>query len=256
MAYLYKRVKTKHRDFVSRTKVLSYTIKGSKQKRGIRRFKTNESKAERNKRNADLKHKYLMYNNFDIGDWWITLTHSEIREPIEGHKLLMYELSKVGKRLKRKGIPFVYYIKTEASFTQRVHHHLIIKNNYPGIAEMIVDVWLKYGRVSDQRKIYDLENGKLISYIINGGNHKELTFEKYSHSRNMVEPEIEKRLYPADSFREHPKPPKDEYIVEKRQEYKIRYEIANLYNGFADIDGYVYQYYELAKVREIVSNDG
>lgn len=250
VAYLYKRVRTKHRDFVSRTKVLSYTIKGSKRKRGVRCCKTSESRAERNKRNAILKHKFRMYNNFDVNDWWITLTNLVNRDPLEAHKLLMYELNKISKRLKRKGIPFVYYVKTEASDTQRVHHHLLIKNTCPGIAEMIVEAWLKYGRVSDQRKIYDLSNGKLISYILNGGNHKDLNFEKYSHSRNMTEPEVETRLYPADSFRERPKPPPDEYITEKKKEYKVRYEIENLYNGFPDIDGYIYQYYELTKIKE------
>lgn len=255
MPYLYKRIKTKNRDFVTRTKVLSYVISGEKKRRGFRQCKTSESRAERNKRNAKLKRKYLIYNNFDVGDWWLTLTNSQNSNPESAHKSMMYELSKIGKKLKRKGIPFVYFVKTEAGDRQRAHHHLIIKNTAPGIAEMIVKAWQKYGRIADQRQIYNLENGKLVSYFLDGGDHKELTFEKFSHSRNLKEPEIEKRLYPANSFREIPKPPDDNYITENKKEIRIKYKIENLYNGFPDRDGYVFQYYELAKIRKNLGGD-
>ena len=256
MPYLYKRIKTKTRDFVVRTKVLSYVVSGEKKRRGFRQCKTSESRAERNRRNAKLKQKYLIYNNFDVGDWWLTLTHSAEIEPEKAHKIMMYELSKIGKKLKRKGIPFVYFVKTEAGERQRAHHHLIIKNTAPGIAEMIVSAWNDggFGRVSDQKKIYDLENGKLVSYFLDGGDHKELTFEKFSHSRNLKEPEVEKRIYPANSFREMPKAPEAEYITEGKKSYKIKYRVENLYNGFPDLDGYVFQYYELAKIREDIGD--
>ena len=255
MPYLYKRIKTKNRDFVIRTKVLSYVISGEKKRRGFRQCKTSESRAERNRRNAKLKQKYLIYNNFDVGDWWLTLTHSEDRDPEAAHKIMMYELSKISKKLKRRGIPFVYFVKTEAGERQRAHHHLLIKNTAPGIAEMIVEAWQKYGRIADQRQIYNLENGKLVNYFLNGGDHKELNFEKFSHSRNLKEPEVEKRIYPANSFREMPKAPEAESITEGKKSYKIKYRVENLYNGFPDLDGYVFQYYELAKIREDIGDD-
>jgi hypothetical protein len=88
-----------------------------------------------------------------------------------------------------------------------------------------------------------MESGNLIQYFLNGGNHKNLNFEKYSHSRNMKQPEIHTRILPYASFRENPKPPKSYYDNEE-------YIIQNLYNGYCDRDGFIQQEYEIVKKRK------
>lgn len=244
MPYLYKRVITKHADFVTRTKCFYYNPDKAKGKRGVRLCSAGESKKLRNKRNAYLKRKYMIYNNFDVGDMWITLTWQKDMlgelNAEEAHRALMCVLGKIRKKLARKKIPFVYFAKTEAGENTRVHHHLFVKNNFDVIS-MIFDYWKAYGKVKDFQQIYDFGSGRLVKYFLDGGDHKGLDFEKYSHSRNLQEPEIEKHIYPFNSFRENPKPPKDKD--------GIHYEIRNLYNGFADIDGYIYQEYELVKLQ-------
>ena len=240
---LYKRVITKHKDFVTRTKCFYYNPSESKKSRGIRLCKAGETKQERNKRNSYLKKKYEMFENFDVGDYFITLTHKEWLSPDEAHKCMTVVLGKMRKALKRKNVPFVYYGKTEASVTIRPHHHLLIRNTSPEIIGLLLGYWKAFGNVKDVKEIYNIEDGRLISYILDGGAHKGLTFEKYSHSRNLRQPKIEKRIYPYNSFRENPRPPKPKH--------GYRYEIVpgSLYNGFPDIDGFTYQEYELKKIK-------
>lgn len=244
MPVLYKRVKTKHRDFITRTKCFYYNNSSEKRRRGMRMCKTGESKKKRNKRNAYLKRKYEIYNNFDVGDLWITLTNRDAVDPNIAHKRMTGVMSITRKALKKKGTPLVYYGKTEAGENVRPHSHIIIKNTNPEIVGLILKQWQKYGNIKDIKSIYNLSNGKLVTYFLDGGDHKGLDFEKYSHSRNLEQPEIEKRIYPYDSFRTNPRPPKAE------DGYK--YVVKNLYNGFPDRDGYVYQEYELVKMKEVM----
>ena len=240
--YIQKKIKTKHRTFITKSKCFYYNPQKAKGRRGIRRYPTGESKQERNRRNANLKRKYQIYNNFDIGDMWITLTYNQDNIPKDGkeaHKTLMAALGKLQRKLKRKNIPLVYYIKTEAGTHCRVHHHLFVKNNF-AVIDMLYQLWRGYGKVKDFSQIYGMEDGRLVRYFLSGGDHKELNFEKYSHSRNLKEPEIETRILSAKSFREFPKPPKCD-------EEGMEYIIENLTNGYTDIDGYTYQEYEITK---------
>ena len=123
----------------------------------------------------------------------------------------------------------------------RVHHHLLIRNNFDMI-DMIYGYWKKFGKVRDFQEIYNLNNGKLITYFLDGGEHKRLDFEKFTHSRNLKKPKIKTVIMPVKSFRQMPRIPKGENGEE--------YEIQNLYNGYTDRDGYVYQSYELVLKEE------
>lgn len=242
MPYIYKRVHTPHRDFVTRTKCYYFNTGNSKKRRGVRMAPTGESKKKRNERAAYLRRKYLIFNNFDKGDMWVTLTwraEAVPADPEEAHRTLMQVLSNLRKKLKRKGIELVHFVKTEAGEGQRVHHHLLIKNNFE-VATMLYEYWKIYGKVKDFQEIYNMSDGKLVTYILDGGDHKELNFEKYSHSRNLKEPEVETRIYPAESFRENPKAPRSD-------DDNVIWVIENLNNFFPDRDGFIYQEYELVR---------
>lgn len=242
MPYLKKTIYTKHGIFVQKTKCFCYNLENTKKHRSVRLAPTPEGKQKRNERQKYLHNKYLMFNNFDVGDMWITLTYKEDTvpaDPKDAHKNLMNVLSKLQKKLKRKGIPLMHYVKTEAGENVRAHHHLLIRNNFQVIS-MLYEYWKEFGNVRDFREIYDIENGSLITYILDGGDHKELNFEKYSHSRNLEEPKVETKIYPSASFRENPKPPKPGIDG-------VEYEIRNLKNFFPDRDGFIYQEYEIVK---------
>lgn len=251
MPYVYKRVHTPIKDFVTRTKCFYYTKPNEKKSRGVRMAPTPEGKQKRNARASYLGKKYLIYNNFSKGDWWITLTWNKDKlpaDPKEAHKTLMRIMSNIRKKLSRRGIEFYYFAKTEAGERQRVHHHLLIKNTFDVIS-VLYEYWEELGKVKDFSRIYNLQNGKLVKYILDGGEHKELNFEKYSHSRNLVKPEIETRIYPARSFKENPKPPKSD--DPERYEWVIE----NLNNFYPDIDGYIYQEYELVRREKNIEKD-
>ena len=93
--------------------------------------------------------------------------------------------------------------------------------------------------VSENRIGRAADSGKLIKYILDGGQHKDLNFEKYSHSRNLRQPEVHTRVIPVNNFRANPKPPvrNDGFV----------YRIEGLYNGFPDLDGFIYQEYVIVK---------
>lgn len=243
MLVLYKRVKTKHREFVYRTKCFYYNPLNSKKKRGVRVSVAGEGKKARNKRQAYLKIKHNCYENFDVGDYWVTLTYNKWIDFAEADKILSKVLSKMQKRLKRRNIPFVWYKVTEASDTQRAHHHLLIRNTSPEIISMLFEYWDEYGKVKDVSKIKDMESGKLVKYFLDGGKHKNLTYQKFGHSRNLRKPEVITRVMHMNSIRENPKPPKCE-------DYGYRYKIENIFTGYEDIDGFTYQEYELVKVKD------
>lgn len=242
---LQKITHTKYCDFVVRSKCYYYNAGGEKKKRGVRMYKTGEGKQKRNKRNAYMNNKQLLFNNFNIDDWWITLTYSLAVTAAEADAAMTRVIACVRKKLTREGIPFKYFAKTEAGRRVKPHHHLFIsvpedKKYY--VRDLIEEYWEEYGNIKKSKKIYSIEDGKLIEYLLDGGNHKELDFVKYHHSRNLIKPETEKKLYSAKSFRENPRPPKEDDTY--------RYEIHNLFNGFPDKDGYIYQSYEIHKIRK------
>ncbi len=241
MPVLEKRVIIKNREFVTKSKCFYYNPLSAKGRRKARKFSTGESKLARNKRAAYLKRKYEIYENFDKGDLWITLTYNQdsVPElPEEAHRNMTRVLAKIQRKLKKSNIPFVWYLKTESGERQRVHHHLLIKNNFDVVKE-IYSHWKKFGKVKDFSEVYDIDSGKLIKYILDGGQHKDLNFEKYSHSRNLRQPEVHTRVIPVNNFRANPKPPvrNDGFV----------YRIEGLYNGFPDLDGFIYQEYVIVK---------
>lgn len=239
-----RRVKTKHREFIYKTKCFYYNPSNSKKTRAVRMCKTGEGKKKRNEHKSYLGIKHKAYENFDIGDWWVTFTHKTPTEPEEAKKILANVLSKTRKKLKRKDIPFVWYSTTEASERTPAHHHLLIRNTSPEIISIIFDYWKEYGIVKEAKPIYNMSNGKLVKYFLDG-DHKGMTYKTFSHSRNLREPEEIIRVLPMASVRENPKPPKCE-------EYGYKYEVdkTTVFNFDNGLDGFTYQEYEIFKVKD------
>ncbi len=240
----YRRVKTKHREFIYKTKCFYYNPANSKKPRGVRMCATGEGKKKRNAHKSYITHKHRIYENFDIGDWWVTLTHKAFTDPKEAKKILSNVLAKVRKKLKRKGVPFVWYETTEASERTPAHHHLLIRNTSPEIIDMIFAYWDEYGIIKESKPIYNMSSGKLVKYFLDG-DHKCMTYKTFSHSRNNLrEPEEFIRVMPVGAVRETPKPPKCD-------EYGYRYEVdkKSVVNFDAGIDGFTYQEYEIVKVK-------
>lgn len=239
----YRRVKTKHREFIYRTKCFYYNPSNSKKTRAVRMSKTGENKQKRNERRAYLKIKHDVYENFDIGDWWVTLTYRYAVSPEEADKILSDVLAKVQKKLKRLGIPFVWYRTTEESERIRAHHHLLIRNTSPEIISILFDYWKEYGTIKEAKPIYNMSNGKLVKYFLDS-DHKDITYKTFSHSRNLRKPEEVIRVLPMASVRENPKPPKCD-----EDGYKYEVDKTTVFNFDNGLDGFTYQEYEIYKVK-------
>ena len=69
--------------------------------------------------------------------------------------------------------------------------------------------------------------------------------QRYTCSRNLLNPEPERKKIKAKTFRQTPKPPKGYKIVE-----------GTLVSGVSEVSGYLYQYYKLIKTDSMEDTDG
>ena len=168
---------------------------------------SSEQQKRINKKRSDEKRTLLMLNNFNAGDWWITLTYSRDKRPKdidEAHSIFRKFLQKVKRRLKKRGIEFKYMGKTEMPESGAVHHHLVINGDIE-ISE-IFDMW-EYGNLKDVKRIYKLDDFKLANYFVKGENnrHKESDC-RYTQSRNLLKPDEKVRIIKAGHWRRDPRP--------------------------------------------------
>lgn len=168
---------------------------------------SSEQQKRINKKRSDEKRELLMLNNFNVGDWWITLTYSKEKRPEdidEAHNIFRKLLQRIKRRLKRRGIEFKYMGKTEMPKSGAVHHHLVINGDIE-ISE-IFDMW-EYGSLRDVKRIYKLDDFKLADYFVKGENsrHKEADC-RYTQSRNLVKPVEKVRIIKSGHWRMEPRP--------------------------------------------------
>lgn len=198
---------------------------GKKIARGRKCGTTPPKQKEVNRRIQADKKMWVFLENFQKGDYWITLTYRREERPNDletASSDIEKLLHKLARKLKAKGTRLEYMRLTERGEYGGVHHHLIIKNNFDiGILNRL---WKK-GKVEIDN-VYSENPIKLAEYFSKG--RKETSEKKYSQSRNLVMPEIKVEVMTASSWRKEVKPKKG-------------YEIYELFNGYHDLIGYEYQ---------------
>lgn len=205
---------------------------GLKVERGKNISPTSHQQKKINKRIAAMRLLWLACANFIKGDYWVTLTYIKQKQPVDekaAHKKAMSILAKLRRKLKKNGIPLVYMCKTERGQKGAIHHHLLIKNNFS--IGLLVDMW-NYGKI-EKTDIYTDSIAALGLYFIKESeNQSEKNKHNIiiSHSRNMKQPTIRKRVIKARTFADEPKEKKGYCII-------------HTYNGFQTSTGYLYQEY-------------
>ncbi len=83
--------------------------------------------------------------NFGIGDILIGLTYDENNKPgsyKEAENLIKNFKRRLARAMKKHGAKLEYISVTEGvNDLHRIHHHMIIKNAFPGAFELVISMW-------------------------------------------------------------------------------------------------------------------
>lgn len=212
-----------------------------KEKRAKRSKATPEQKRQENKRQAERKLARILDANFQEGDWHLVLTYRPEERPneLEAKKRLRKFLAVMRREYRKAGVELKYVAVTEGK--KAVHHHIIV-NNCKVSVDVIRKAWT-YGRP----KLTPLDDEgsyiTLAEYLIKETDERfrdEFAVEKqrYSRSRNLIEPKPKKQKIRAREFRSQPVAPAG---------WKI--EAGSLYEGISTITGRRYQYYRIIRIK-------
>lgn len=236
MPHIKKTTKVRDRIYVQKCYSARYgkhTIPGEKKKQ------TKESIRQNQQRQRVKKLSWLIEENFEPGDWHITLTfkkENRTKDKDRLQEIWKYFMKELKKAYKKEDVE-LKYIKVCEHLTTSVHYHLIL-NDLPMIQKVLPKIW-KQGRVNFA-PLYDSDDKflQLASYLVKekGNGEKEKGTMSYTHSRNLRVPETKVEIVKSMKWRKDPKPIKG-YYVEK----------SSVYSDY-DANGYWYQNYTMVKI--------
>lgn len=217
MSYLKTSVKAGK---VEDTKVYHTARHGSKKRpRSKNANRTCESQKKINERNSLQKLIYEIHENFREEDWYLTPTYGKgikkLLQPEELKKNINKYMRDMRTLYKKNGGVLKYIIITEY-IKCRPHHHLLINNIGIRLKE-VTQLWeFGFVRVNPYRgDIGDAE--RLANYFVKESNNTFNTEERvhgmrWVPSKNLKHPKPIKKVVPASTWRENPKPKKGYYI--------------------------------------------
>lgn len=183
-----------------------YGVKG--EKRHKRSHPTAEAVSKANERAAIRRLKGLLIENFNVGDYFLTLTYAPDKRPSvdESRNILKKFMRDLRTEYKKAGAELKYVITTEWKST-KIHHHVVI-NNVDNFAEIITKAWPHGGK--HLTPLYaDNDYEGLAEYIV-----KETckTFrdpdcpyrQRWTCSRNLKKPEEYIEVIKASGWRDEP----------------------------------------------------
>lgn len=200
--------------------------------------KTTEQASAVNERNAENKLRWLIQENFQLGDIHLVVTYKKENrpDPDGARKEIRNALRRFQRVYEKEGIEFKYIHVTEYARTA-VHHHLIV----PSIDIRLLNSKWKYGQL---RPTFLYEDGgytSLAKYLIK---ETSKTFQEDTNpnkkrwygSRNLRKPKIIKKVVKANTFSTAPKERKG-YVLER-----------DSYVSDFNSEGYPYVFYRYRKI--------
>lgn len=230
---------------IERKKMQTSRVHSKGTARSENREKTTESQAKANERKAEERLRWKLNANFDFRDYHLCLHYRDklqtFEQVLEDRSLFT---SLLRKECKRQGIALKYIACTETKRMTNVHHHVVM--NQVDL-RLVQDVWRQVeptGNISVKPLDSRGNHEELASYLIKesrstmkrlGGKRGK----RFSCSQNLIMPEPEYEIVPAESWREEPRPRKGYNI------YKFK-DGATTQSGICETNGYPWQlYYEV-----------
>lgn len=240
MPYLKKIIKFKNSIEIEKCFSGKYGWKGKPQKK---RIPSSEEIKKMNRRQAVKKLRWKIKANFnEIDDFHLVLTYKKEKRPDadEAKRRLKNFLQNVRRQYKKRGHDLKYIIVTEYK-NKAIHHHLVI-NGIPDTIKLICQYW-PHGRPNFTPLHEEESLGELAEYLIKETDktfrEKEFQKQRYSCSRNLVEPDIKIEIVMANTFRKEIKPCAGYYIDK-----------SSVVEGINEF-GYRYQFYSMVKIKKL-----
>ena len=208
MPYLEKKTKVRNKVYVEKVYSARYgknTIPGPKEK------KTKDKVKSQQQRERVKKLNWLLEENFEPGDWHITLTFAKDQRTTDQKKLqeIKKEFMKEMRKIYRTAGKELKYICVQEHLKTTVHYHMVI-NDIPDLHKKLPKIWRK-GRMY-MEPLYESECGfkQLASYLLKekADGKKQKGAMSYTRSRNLTVPETKVRVIRNVRWKKYPKPPR------------------------------------------------
>lgn len=227
-----------HKGYVKRT--------GRKLSEGDKKKLTPEEIEKINEKNAENKLRRKINANFGCGDFHLVLTYRKENRPDkeQAKELIKEFLKKLRKEYKERGTPLKYIQVTEYE-KKAIHHHLIINDiENENVLKIVRQLW-KHGNPKATTLDDSGQYKKLAQYLIKetaetfreNRKEKKGQMQRWTCSRNLVEPKVETEVVKAAKWKKEPKVPKGYYLDEE-----------TLVNGICPFTGREYQKYTLIRI--------
>lgn len=221
-----------------------YGAKGEKRKK--KKKVTPEQIVIQNRLNKAKKIRRLIKANFEINDYWITLTYEKgKRKAFEEVKQDVKKfLSKLRNAYKKEEdvLKFIYLI--EIGKEGGIHIHIILNRLKSGHTDILLNKYWKHGHINIELMYEKGGFKQLASYLAKVPDEeqrkkgktssRESIEETFSTSRNLIRPEPTRKVYSKWTVRkilENGPKPQDGYYIEK-ESLKIGF---NQYTGYSYI---------------------
>ena len=195
---------------------------------------TTESQIKRNDRAAARKLRRIVNANFGKHDKHIVLGYGDHKPETEEEmkKDVRIFLRRLGRRYKAAGLAMKYIYVCEVGSKGARHVHILLNK---GINDEIIQECWGHGRIHTNLLDDKGDYSQLSDYLIKFTTkelHEGRTKQRYSCSRNLVKPIIEKKIVQRNVFRKDPK--------------RKGYYCASKFEGETDM-GYSMQHFMLIK---------
>lgn len=216
--------------------------------RGKKRKFTPEQMKRQNETNRIRRLQRIILANFFPGkSWSLTLNYRKDARPDIpelAKKQLRKLLGYVRTQFKKAGYEFKWIAITE--FGKRgkaLHHHIILENieGFP-VQKIIREAWMEYGSAVWADVYEDGQMERLAAYLVKmetvtGEDGEPIKGTRYSHSRNLIIPQPERKQMKRRKWPEEPRVPQGWELIKE-----------TLYDGVNPVTGYPYRHYSLRKI--------
>lgn len=215
------------------------------QRRAPRAKPTPVSMEKSNKRNAEIKLRLLIDNNFKAGDYYLTLTFKKAVDWEEAKKAIQKFNRSMRRKFKAKDVPYKYIYVAEGK--SRIHFHLLINHGIKLYPNDIRQCW-PHGLFEIKMYQGESEDAKrLASYFVKEErtykNKNEAFHRRWNSSTNLEKPKEKVEIMKSDFWSDAIKAPAGYYLDKD-----------SLFEGVT-MEGYPFRVYQLIKIRGDTSDN-
>lgn len=209
------------------------------QKRAKKKKPTKEQVEKRNQYNKEKLARRKLRANFEVNDYFTTLTYKKENRPGDMSKAkedIKKAIRKIRGEYRKRGHELKWIRNIEVGTKNGWHIHIVL-NRIPDTDVILKQCWT-HGKVINQLLYETGGFAKLAAYITKSPlTDRRLRESSYSTSRNLPIPEPEEKIYIRWKTWKDIKPVKGYYL-----------DLDSLYEGINPNTGYQYRTYTLLKL--------